>query len=107
MIATLPIRPEPNQRFSVVLNNQHCTFELFQRYDHLYMNMYVGEEPIITGIVCLNRQDLIQIATTSFVGFLWFVDLLGDTDPQWEGLGNRYQMVFATPEELTEVAVSS
>lgn len=103
MILFLPVRPEPNQRFSIVLNDQNCTVELFQRYDRLYLNLYVDDTAVVSGVVCLNQQNLIIPTTTKFIGYLYFADTLGNSAPQWEELGTRYELIYASPEEMTEV----
>ena len=101
----IPVNKEPNQRFSIVLDGQNCTFELYQRYDHLYATMYVDETAIISGVVCLDCVPLIQVATTRFSGFLCFADTLGNADPQWEGLGDRWLFVFIPDsEDLSDVS---
>lgn len=99
----LPIKPEPNQRFSCVLDNQNCTFELYQRYDRLYANVYVNEEAIVLGSVCLDCVSIVQKATTAFTGFLSFMDVLGTDAPQWEGLGDRWQLVFLSEAEVNAI----
>lgn len=102
----LPIKPEPNQRFSVVLDNQNCTFELYQRYDRIYASVYIDETPLITGVICLDCTSLMQTSTTAFSGFLCFVDTLGNEPPQWEELGTRWQLVFFSAREVAEIVSS-
>lgn len=102
----LPVKAEPNQRFSVVLNNQDCTIELFQRYDRLYLNLFVNDAPVVLGVVCLDRVNLAITSSPLFKGFLYFADTLGDSAPQWEGLGSRYWLIFAREEEMVEVVPS-
>lgn len=102
----IPVNAEPNQRFSIVLDNQNCTFELYQRYDRLYATMYVDDVTIISGVICLDCVSLIQTATTAFSGFICFVDTLGNEPPQWEGLGDRWQLVFFTAQEVAEIVSS-
>jgi len=105
-VERLPVKQEPNQRFSVVLDDQNCTFELFQRYDRLYANVYVDDSAIITGALCLDAVPVVQVATTKFSGFLCFIDSLGNDAPQWEGLGDRWQLVFASAQEVAQIVSS-
>lgn len=93
----LPVKPEPNQRFSVVLDDQNCTIELYQRFDHLYANVFVDDNPVILGAVCLDRAVITMIDQNKFRGDLYFMDNLGTNDPQWEGLGERYSLLYAPP----------
>jgi len=96
----LPVKNEPNQRFSVVLDDQNCTIELFQRYDHLYLNLFVDDTAVVSGVVCHDRLDLVAVDTLAFRGMLYFADVQGNSDPQYEGLGTRYCLVFVPEGEI-------
>ncbi len=90
----LPVKKEPNQRFSVILDNQNCTIEIFQRFDHLYLNLFVDDVAVVQGVLCHNNLGITAVDTLAFRGMLYFTDVQGDSDPQYEGLGTRYYLIF-------------
>ena len=102
MITYLPIKPEPSQRFSIVLDGQNCTIELYQRFDHLYVDLYVDDTPVTQGLVCLDHVAIPQLSTNLFKGLLFFLDSLGFEDPQWEGLGDRYKLIYCPVEDIID-----
>ena len=102
----IPVKKEPNQRLSVVLDDQNCTIELYQRFDRLYANVYVDDDPVILGVVCLDRLEITEIDQNKFRGLLCFMDTLGMDAPQWEGLGDRYLLTYSPDSDKTD-AVSS
>lgn len=104
----------PAQTFQVVLNGQNCSFSLYTRtgYDftditlsttntNLYMDLSVNGVPITTGVICLNQKRLlVNRQYLGFVGDLMFIDMQGTEDPQYSGLGSRWQFVYVEAADL-------
>ena len=51
------------------------------------------------GHICHNLQNLKFYGYLPFSGVLRFVDLQGDADPHWEGLGTRWVLLYGTEDD--------
>lgn len=104
----------PAQTFQAVLNGQNCQFSLYTRtgYDfndltlstpdtNLYMDLTVNGTSITVGAICLNEKRLlINRRYLGFVGDLMFIDTQGTKDPEYTGLGTRWQLVYVAPSDI-------
>ena len=90
----IPIQPTPAQSFKVKLNNQNCEIRLYYRFGSTYMDLVVGGLKIVTGAICRDRTNIIQIAQSRFEGQLLFIDMLGDSDPLYSGFGERWRLFY-------------
>lgn len=109
----------PAQTFQTVLSGQNCSFSLYTRtgYDfndltlntvntNLYMDLTVNGVSITTGAICLNEKRLlINRQYFGFIGDLMFVDTQGTEDPQYAGLGTRWQLVYVEAADLAAIVV--
>ena len=98
------IQPLPAQTFRVILDRQECTISLYQRAGRLFIDLAVGDTQVCQGAICQNGADVVQNATLNFVGRLRWLDTRGDSPPQWEGIGERYFLLYLTPEEVAKSA---
>lgn len=96
----VPINAIPNQTLQVQLGNQACILNIYQLAFGLFMDVAVGAQPIVDGIIAQNRNRIVRSHYFGFVGDFVFVDTQGDTDPIYTGLGGRYQLVYLATEEL-------
>jgi hypothetical protein len=87
------------QSFSVSLDNQRCDIRLTQYSSFLYMDLTVDGRPVMQGVPCLNNNRMVRYAWLGFRGELFFSDLEGNSDPRWEGLGDRYRLWYLSEEE--------
>ena len=87
MILTFPLDPYPNQTVSAVINNSRWAVQLLTRLGRLYATVGNDED----GVIVRNRVCLDRIFITRN---LVFVDQAGSQDPEYSGLGNRYQLVW-------------
>lgn len=92
MTDRIPLTASPQQRVSVTLAGQRCVIELEQRSTGLYINLALVGVPILTGRICRDRVGLVR--TSAFMGDLAFIDTQGTNDPDYTGLGGRYQLVY-------------
>jgi hypothetical protein len=90
----IPIGAVPSQSFTIQLNNQNCTINLKQKNTGLYFDLFIDENPIVQSMLCLNLVGLVREAYLGFVGQLAFWDTQGTSDPYYDGLGSRYQLVY-------------
>lgn len=94
MTLRIPLTAVPAQRLSVTLGTQRCSIRVYQLATGLYFDLAVAGTPIVSGIVCRNRVGLIRAEYLGFAGELAFIDTMGSQDPDYTGLGARYQLVY-------------
>jgi hypothetical protein len=98
----IPIKATPNQTFKCVLGGQYCRVTIRTLSTGLYLDLLVNNSPIIQGRLCPNDVLLVRHAYLGFIGDLVFYDTQGIDDPDYTGLGSRYQLRYLTPAEATE-----
>ena len=96
----LPITAQPAQNFSVLLAGQNCQISVYQKTTGLYLDLSVNNAPIKSGIICRDRVLLIRYPYLCFVGDLTFFDTQGVDDPEYAGLGARWQLVYLEAGDL-------
>lgn len=101
----VPLQQVPNQAVSVILSNQSCQVNVYQKFFGLFMDVYVADTLIIGGVLCQNLNRIVRSAYLGFQGDLGFWDTQGTGDPYYTGVGKRYQLVYLTPAELTSIGV--
>lgn len=91
----IPLQPVPNQTLSVTLARQSCQIAVRQNGLHIYFDLQLDGEYIVRTRICRDRQRLLLDAQyKGVVGEFAFVDTQGTADPQFAGLGDRYQLVY-------------
>lgn len=102
----IPLRAVPAQSLAVVLGGQSVSLRVFARgcqgQDRLYCDVAVDNEWMWQGRLCHTGEGLKAYAYLGFQGDLRFVDLWGSADPDWQGLGERWRLVWATDKEWQE-----
>ncbi|MCW6525278.1 hypothetical protein NFB71_02490 [Yersinia ruckeri] len=91
---TVSIEPMKSQEFSVQLGGQRCDIRLIQRVSAIYMDLNVDGNPIMQGVPCYFGNRMVRYSYLGFKGDLLFLDSDGQNDPQWDGLGGRYQLFY-------------
>lgn len=99
----VPLRPVASQTLTILLAQQNCRINVYQREHGLYLDLLVPAlqaPPIVAGVVGRNNNRLVRYAYLGFAGDLKFFDELGQTDPYYTGLGTRYQLVYLESSDL-------
>ena len=96
----VPLTANPNQTLTIGLDNQACQISVYQTPDALFLDLYVNDALIIAGVICQNLNRLVRDLYLGFQGDLGFVDTQGDSDPEYTGLGSRFQLIYLSPSEL-------
>ena len=100
MPSTIPLQPVPSQTLTVLLGTQTCQINLYQQVSGLYCDLYVNNLLIIGGVVCQNLNRIVRDLYLGFIGDLCFWDTQGAQDPDYTGLGGRYNFLYLTPADL-------
>lgn len=88
MILEIPLKKAPNQTLSVTIENNVYDLELNMRLDELYLSVIKNNQPLVYNRVC---QDLNPIR-----GGFYFNDVEGVSDPKWDGLGDRFKLIWTS-----------
>lgn len=94
MITKIPLSPVPNQTVTVLLGNQYCRINVYQKTTGLYLDLFINDVSILTGRICRDRVYLVASAYLGFTGDLIFADTNGDSDPEYSGIGTRYFLFY-------------
>ena len=95
-IATSPL---PSQEFRCVLDNQYCVIALYHRGGRLYMDLTSGDDAVCRGAICQCGGDVVLNVRPVFDGSLHFYDFEGGDPPKWEGLNDRWVLLFLSKDE--------
>ncbi|WP_311271088.1 phage baseplate plug protein [Sphingobium sp. WCS2017Hpa-17] len=93
-VSTIPLAALASQIVAISLANQAARVQVYQKRTGLYLDLYLNDEPVVTGVLCRDRVWLIRDAYRGFSGDLCFVDTQGLSDPDYTGLGSRFVLVW-------------
>lgn len=96
----IPLQAVPSQRMTVLLADQNCQINVYQKSTGLYLDLYINNEPVSTTVLCLDRVRLIRQQYKGFIGDLCFIDTWGRENPTYTGLGERFLLVYLEQEEV-------
>lgn len=94
MTLRIPLVARASQVLSVTLGTQRCRIAVYQKSTGLYFDLSVAGSPVVAGIKCCNLTDLVRNSYAAFTGQIAFVDTMGTEDPDYTGLGTRFQLVY-------------
>ena len=91
----IPLDAVSNQTFSVTLGTQSCQITIDTKVGYgVFISLWLDGVSIVQSSIALNRTGIVRYAYMGFVGELYFVDLLGSSDPDYTGFGTRYVLVY-------------
>ena len=90
----IPLTAVGAQSFTVLLGTQQCAINIYQLSTGLYCDLVANNTDIVSTMLCLNLVGLVREAYLGFTGQLFFYDTQGTSDPDYSGLGDRYQLVY-------------
>ena len=96
----IPLKPVPSQQLSVTLGGQPVQLAVYQKMFGLHMDLAVSGVPIVTGALCLNMNPVVRSIYLNFIGDLLFFDEQGTNDPDFTGLGSRFDLFYVTPGDI-------
>lgn len=95
----IPLQPIPSQSTKVVLGGQNCQLLVYQKPQGVFVDINVDGVDISVGTIARDAVPLISREYAGFSGNLLFIDSQGSADPSYEGLGDRFALVYLTAEE--------
>lgn len=103
----IPLKQTPSQKLRVVLDGQNCTIRVYYRFGNVYLDLVVGDVVVETGAICRNRASIIKVSNRIFAGGLYFLDLLGDNDPDYTLFNDRYILLYVSASEQVPEGLSA
>lgn len=98
---TIPLAPVPSQTLAVVLGGQNCNISVYQEITGIYFDLSLGTTVIKTAVIVEDGARLLEDCQyAGFVGDFVCVDTQGELDPQYTGLGSRWQLVYLEAADL-------
>ncbi|MGO4743971.1 phage baseplate plug family protein [Serratia quinivorans] len=97
---TITLQPIKAQQVGITLGGQDCQIRLVQRTTGLFIDVALNGLWIVQGVICLNCNKLVRYEHLGLQGELFFADTIGDADPVFDELGTRFQLLYATKEEM-------
>ena len=94
MLYTIPLSATPAQKTTVTIDEQDITVSLRTMLGKLYADVQLDGRHLIRNRVCLNGMPLINESWRGLNGELYFIDTQGQGNPQWQGLGDRFVLVY-------------
>ena len=102
----VPLQPLPNQTLSVTLGAQNCQINVYQKFFGVFVDLYIGADLIIGGVIAQNLNRIVRDAYLGFVGDLAFYDTQGNDDPTYASLGTRFQLLYLEAADQSQIKVA-
>ena len=96
---TVPLQPVPSQSTKVVLGGQNCQILVYQKPQGVFVDINADGVDISVGTIARDAVPLVSREYAGFSGNLLFIDSQGNADPSYDGLGDRFALVYLTAEE--------
>ncbi|OTA14481.1 hypothetical protein Xvie_03702 [Xenorhabdus vietnamensis] len=86
MIAEITISPIPNQTTSFSIGTDLIELTLETRLGNIFATVKQNSEYLVCNRICRNLTYICR--------WLVFLDIEGNSDPQYSGLGSHYKLVW-------------
>lgn len=105
MALEVPLQAVPSQQLQIVLGGQNCQIAVYLIGAALFVDLNSNNTDISTAVLALNGIVLVPTVYFGFEGNLVFVDTQGTSDPTYDGLGSRYQLMYVTEADYVSIVV--
>ena len=100
MAYVIPLIATPAQQVQTNVGGQNVLLDVRQLRYGLFMTVYKDDALVVAGVICHDRCLIIRSAYFGFSGDFMFADTQGSSDPDYTGLGDRWELVWLDPSEL-------
>lgn len=90
----IPLAPEKAQTVTTTIADQRIRLHVYQKAFGVFVDVYVNDQLILGGVLARNMVRLIRSTYLGFVGDLVFFDTQGNAAPSYEGLGDRFVLLY-------------
>ena len=95
----IPVQAVPSQILVINLNNQSVQIAIYQKPRGLFVDINSNGVDIVTAVLALNGVKLVCRDYLGFQGNIVFIDTQGTKNPEYSGLGTRYELIYMAPGE--------
>lgn len=103
----IPLNALPSQTENIMLGSQICQINVYQKAYGIFVDLYVNNSLIIGGVIGQNLNRIVRYAYLGFIGDLIFYDTQGNEDPNYTGLGTRWQLLYLSEADLQSFGLSA
>jgi hypothetical protein len=97
----VPLQPVPAQTVAVILANQACRINVYQKRTGLFVDLYVNNVEIVAGVIAEEANLIVRSKYLGFIGDLAFFDLRGLMgDPVYTELGDQHILMYLEASDL-------
>jgi len=93
------VQAVPAQTLKVVLAEQNCQINIYQKEQGLFVDVVFNGETISAAVIARDAVPLMSRDYLDFKGNLMFIDTQGANDPEYSELGSRFKLVYLTADE--------
>lgn len=103
----ISLQAVPSQTVQAILGSQMCSISVYVKNQCMFFDLAVNGSQVATAIQCKNLVNLVPTAYLGFAGWLVFYDThtQGESDPMYTGLGERWQLLYLTQEDINAIVV--
>lgn len=94
----IPLSAVPFQTVSAVVNGQNYQLTVRQNGAFVYTSLLVDGEAVTNNVQAVAQGRLIPFAQTIAQTMLYWLDTQGYDRPQYQGLGERWKIIFENDE---------
>lgn len=100
---SLPLSQVASQTLSATLAGQVAGLKIYQLRTGLFMDVYKDGTLVVGGVICQNLNRIVRSAYLGFDGdFVWY-DSQGNSDPTYDGFGERFFLYYLEAAEIVNV----
>lgn len=97
----MPLAAVPSQTLNVVLAGQNCQIAMYQKTTGVYMDLTVNGTSVTRAVRCIEgARLLLDREYLGFIGDFSVIDTRGNSDPDFTGLGSRWQLLYIEASDL-------
>lgn len=94
----IPLSAVPFQTVNAVVNGQNYQITVRQNGAFVYTSLLVDGEAVTNNVLAVAHGSLIPFAQTIAQTMLYWLDTQGYDRPQYQGLGERWKIIFENDE---------
>lgn len=95
----IPLQPFPSQTIQTVLDGDQFQIAVYQKMTGVFVDISVNGVLTNAAVLAVNGVPLMIAYWKTPPGNLLFVDTQGQDDPEYTGLGARFQLAYLTADE--------
>lgn len=90
----IPLKPVTNQATTTILGGQIIRVAVRQTTTGVFLTAWKDDVIIQSGILCIDRVRMMDNRHDGFIGAFMFIDSQGKADPDYTGIGSRWNLYY-------------